>query len=1120
MNGDAVRNPLKTAIGLCLAAAAVASAVVPAHAADSTTPPVNLLAADFDTSFTNPATRFDVASTTTGGTQTPVTVGGNPALELRDSSLNAALSSYFYKRFSSGALKDRINAVYKQPAGSAPVDFELSFRLARTAASTKTVAKDVYAQIQFGNFDNVMVPRFPVPSTSLTTTAAYTATDGALRPVTSQDIGTYRFSIVPNGGARIISTVELGFSVRVDTGGTDEAIAVDDLAVTEVPKSTDTTPPTAPGALTGSVSGTTASLSWSPATDDQGISSYNVYRDGVLAASTGGAVTTAQVAGLMASTHYTFTVRARDGAGNEGPDSPATTLTTAAAIPTAPAPFPGTPTTRLAWLWQKAKDMKEESGPLNVVQYTAQLLDGQNVAQNISKLDTMFGQYDAEQYKTEAKMYAYLMVGDKLPAATVAKVKSYFAGYAYGKLNQTENLRMANYVSGYLVGTYLPDVTDLNGNSGATLAAMNKQNIEDMISAGVHRGWAEYESPEYTFMTYFGLNAIQQWSPDAGLRQKAKMAMDVMWFEWANDWIDGYMISSLSRSKGDLSSVGDPTWRPADHTALAWAYFGADRAQQAVGESDNPAPSAYRPNLEYLGFAAWPGMTYTPPALAVQLGQKTDKSYTSHKSNLQNSSGHAMDVDRTTFVRPDWGVGTEVQYRRVDNWIEDQPLVVRWRSDAPDPLFRISVDQGTAAIGSYDQPADHRVMQSDSSAIGVFRNSGDATSNTLTAMFPANGSIVEKKQVGGWTVVNTGPMYFAYQLVKPSTWSYQTPNDPSNKVKTTTQIHPTTTTAYSYDILRSQANRNGWIFDSADASAYPSLDAFAAAITTGDRVDASGIDDTAPHLVYRNLAGKTLDLTFDAANAAPSGNAKIDGTSIPYDSYGVFDTPYLHQDRLSDTFTATLGNTTAAYDFSAWTVNTVVADGATQRPAVASLSSDNGWDTGLQDGDYDLTMNLWWGQNATDLAVYENGTLIADRPLTMATPGAQQAAVHVSGRTNGTYVYTAQISNSKGVRDLEPLTVTVTDASPGVPTLSDDDYDHSGRYTVTANLWWGTNATSYRLLENGTEVASGALTAATPGAQTVAVPLTGRATGGYDYVMEFANAQGTTTSRPLHVDVK
>lgn len=1113
-----MRHPLRTVLGICLAAAAVVGAVAPAHA-DAGTPPVNLLAADFDTTFSDPATRFDVTSATSGGTQTPITVGGNAALELRDASLGAAVSTYFYKRFSTGALKDRINAVYKQPAGSAPVDFELSFRLARTAASTKTVAKDVYAQIQFGNFDNVNVPRFPVSPTSLTTTAAYTATDGALRPVTSQDIAGYRFTIVPNGGARIISTVELGFSVRVDTGGTDEAIAVDDLAVTEVPKPADSTPPSAPASLTGSVSGTTASLSWSPATDDQGVTSYNVYRDGVLATSTGGAVTSAQVTGLMASTHYTFTVRARDGGGNEGPDSPATTLTTGPAVPASPAPFPGTPSTRLAWLWQKAKDMKEESGALNVVQYTAQLIDGQNVSQNIAKLDAMFGQYDAEQYKTEAKMYAYLMVGDKLPAATIAKVKSYFAGYAYGKLTQTENLRMANYVSGYLVGTYLPDVVDLNGNSGATLAAIGKQNIEEIIDAGVHRGWAEYESPEYTFMTYFGLNAVHQWSPDPALRQKAAMAMDVMWYEWANDWIDGYMISSLSRAKGDLAAIGDPTWRPADHTALAWAYFGADRAQQAVGESDNPAPSAYRPNLEYLGFAAWSGTTYTPPALAVQLGQKTGKSYTSHKSTLQNSGGKAMDVDRTTFVRPDWGVGTEVQYRRVDNWIEDQPLVVRWRSDAPDPLFRISVDQGTAAIGSYDQPADHRVMQSDGSAIGVFRNSGDATSNTLTAMFPANGSIVERKQVGAWTVVNTGPMYFAYQLVKPSTWSYQTPNDPSNKVKTTAQVHPTTTTAYSYDILRSQADRNGWIFDSADAAAYPSLDAFASAVTSGDRVDASGIDAASPHLVYRNLAGKTLDLTFDAASAAPSGGAKIDGVAVPYDDYGVFDTPWLHQDRLSDTFTATLGDTTSTYDFSAWTVTTTVADGAADRPAVASLSSDNGWDTGLQDGDFDLTMNLWWGQNATRLVVYENGSPIADRPLTMATPAAQQAVIPVTGRANGTYVYTATLSNSKGTRQLDPLTVTVTDASPGVPTLSDDDYDHDGTYTVTADLWWGTNATSYRLLENGVEIASGPLTAATPGSQRVAVPITGRAAGGYDYVVEFSNAQGTTNSLTHHVDV-
>ncbi|MHA7984297.1 fibronectin type III domain-containing protein [Rathayibacter sp. CAU 1779] len=1114
-----MRNILSTVIGTGLAAVIAVTTIAPVQAADDPSP-VNLLASDFDTTFSNPATRLDNTTTDGSGTQTPVSIDGDPAMELRDSSNGGAISAYFLKRFSSGALKDRINAVYKEPVGSAPVDFELSFNMARTAASTKPVAKDIYAQIAFGNFDNVNVPRFPVPATTLTTTAAYNATDGKLHEVSSQDIGAYRFTIVPNGGARIISTVELDFSVRVDTGGTDEAIVVDDLSVAELAPVNDTVPPSAPGAVTGSVNGNTATLSWGAASDDQRVASYSIYRDGELAGTTGGAVTTGQVTGLMPSTHYTFTVKARDGGNNEGPASPPLTLTTAASVPSAPSPYPGTTETRLAWLWQKTKDMKEESGPLNVVQYTAQLADGQNVDQNLAKLDTMFGQYDAEQYKTEAKMYAYLMVGDQFSASTLAKVKSYFAGYAYGKLPQTENLRMANYVAGYLVGTYLPDVVDLNGNSGTALADIGKQNIEDMINAGVHRGWAEYESPEYTFMTYFGLNAIYQWAKDDGLRQQAKMAMDVMWFEWANDWINGYMISSLSRAKGDLSSIGDPTWRPADHTALAWAYFGEDRAQQTIGESDNGAPSAYRPNLEYLGFVAWPGTKYQPPALAVQLGQKTDKSYTSHKSNLQNSSGRAMDVDRTTYVQPDWGVGTEVQYRRVDNWLEDQPLVVRWRSTAPNSLFRMSVDQGNAAPGNYDQPADHRVMQDDGAAVGVFRNSGDSTSNTLTAMFPANGSIVEKKDVAGWTVVNTGPMYFAYRMVKPSTWYYQTPNDPSNKVKTNTQIHPTTTLAYAYDILRSQSDRNGWIFDSADASAYPSLDAFAAAITSGDRMDASGIDDAAPHLVYRDLAGKTLDLTFDAANAAPSGNAKVDGVSIPYDSYGVFDTPWLKQDRLSDVFTATLGDTTLRYDFSNWTVTTITDDGATAAPATGVLSSDNGWDTGLQDGDYNVTMNLWWGQNATDYKLYENGTLIADKALTMNTPATQKVVVPISGRKNGTYVYTAELGNSKGASTPKPLTVTVTDANPGLPVLTDDNTDHDGTYSVAADMWWGTNATSYRMTENGVEIASGSLTAATPSAQHVAVPVTGRTPGRYAYVVEFADAAGTTTSRTLYVDVK
>ncbi|MEU0569528.1 chitinase N-terminal domain-containing protein [Nonomuraea sp. NPDC005983] len=1107
-----------TLTSLCLAALLVAPQGTAAAAADP--PPTNLLAADMDTGFDSGKSSLTVANAASGGTQQIVSVGGNNAVELRDAAQGTNLSSYFYQRWSAGALKDRINAVYSQPVGSPAQQFALRYDLKRSAASDKPVAKDIYAQIQFGNFDNNLVPRFPVPAVSVTTTSAYTGTSGALSRVDETDIPQYRFTIVPNGGQRVISTVELGFSVRVDTGGTDEAITIDNLGIYELGSVSDAGPPTAPTALTrAGVSANGVSLSWTASTDDVGVTAYDVYRDGYLAASVGGNATSAVVVGLVPATSYDFTVRAKDASGNVSPPSAPLTVTTGPYVPEAPAPFPGTRETRTQWLWDKTKAMKEESGAVNVAQYTAQLADHANVAANLAKLDTLFQSYDYEQYKTMAKMYSYLMVGDQFSAAMLAHVRSYFASYAYQKLAQTENLRMSNYATGYLVGQYFPDLADLNGNSGAQLKSINKANILEMVNAGVRRGWAEYQSPEYTFMTYFCLNALYQWADDADLRQRVKMAMDVMWFEWANDWINGYMISSESRAKGDAHAANDPTWRAADHSTFAWTYFGGHRAQQGVGESDNPAPAAYRPNLEYAGLAAWKGMTYSPPELAVQIGRMTDKSYTSHKTNLQNSSGRAMDIYRTSYVRPTWGLGTEVQYRRVDNWIEDLPVVLRWHSDAANPLFRLSVDQGNAPIGTYNQPANQRVMQNGPTAVGVYQSSGDQTSNYINALFPVSGSIRERREVDGWTVADAGSMYFAYKLAKPGTWHHQTPNDPANKVKTTSQTHPTAGLSYSYDILRSQADKNGWVLDTADASAYADLDAFASALVRTTSMDVSHLEDANPRLVYHSLSGDDLDITFDSASQAPGASHLVNGKAIDYDSFKLFDTPWLQQDKLGSTFTATVDGTSVVYDFDQWTV-TAVNDGATTIPATARLTSNNKWDTGLLDGDYTISMDLWWGENATQFRLFENGKPLSSTRLTMGSPAAQHAAVEISGRRNGTYVYTGELVNSKGVRTVDPLVVTVRDASPGVPALSDDNRDHDGTFTVRANLWWGTNATQYRFFENGEQVAQGDLVAATPGAQQASLDVTGRPAGQYEYVVEFVNALGSTRSTPLSVVVR
>ncbi|AXI76799.1 DUF4832 domain-containing protein [Peterkaempfera bronchialis] len=88
----------------------------------------------------------------------------------------------------------------------------------------------------------------------------------------------------------------------------------------------DTTPPTAPTLTATGHTAASVSLSWSGATDNVGVTGYDVYRSGSLVGST--ASTTYTDTGLTAGTAYSYTVRARDAAGNVSADSNRVTVTT------------------------------------------------------------------------------------------------------------------------------------------------------------------------------------------------------------------------------------------------------------------------------------------------------------------------------------------------------------------------------------------------------------------------------------------------------------------------------------------------------------------------------------------------------------------------------------------------------------------------------------------------------------------------------------------------------------------------------------------------------------------------------------------------------------------------
>ncbi|MGS0687638.1 fibronectin type III domain-containing protein [Nakamurella sp. GG22] len=137
--------------------------------------------------------------------------------------------------------------------------------------------------------------------------------------------------------------------IRADTNSVFDSVTLGQPTV-------DTTAPTAPTGLTAGQPGSTSvPLSWTAATDNVGVTGYEVYRAGALIKTVTGTAYTDT--GLTPSTSYSYTVKAVDAAGNNSLASNTATATTTAAAditaPTAPSGLtvgqPGSSSVPLTW---------------------------------------------------------------------------------------------------------------------------------------------------------------------------------------------------------------------------------------------------------------------------------------------------------------------------------------------------------------------------------------------------------------------------------------------------------------------------------------------------------------------------------------------------------------------------------------------------------------------------------------------------------------------------------------------------------------------------------------------------------------------------------------------------
>ncbi|WGH74503.1 M4 family metallopeptidase [Tenacibaculum tangerinum] len=261
-----------------------------------------------------------VAKCATGGTGTSatlnVTTTGNPPLNYCSSKGNSVADEYI-GRVQLGTINN------SSGAGNGYTDYtNISTNLAKSTSHTITITPtwtgtvynegygvwiDYNQDGDFSDAGETVWTKSPSQTTPVST--SFTVPSGALEGATRMRI-VMKYNATPTACEATFSYGE-----------------VEDYTVVIGAGTADTQAPSAPTNLTASnVTQTTLTLSWSASTDNVGVTGYDVYRGTTKIATVTG--TSASVTGLAASTTYSFSVRAKDAAGNVSSSSNTINVTT------------------------------------------------------------------------------------------------------------------------------------------------------------------------------------------------------------------------------------------------------------------------------------------------------------------------------------------------------------------------------------------------------------------------------------------------------------------------------------------------------------------------------------------------------------------------------------------------------------------------------------------------------------------------------------------------------------------------------------------------------------------------------------------------------------------------
>lgn len=546
--------------------------------------------------------------------------------------------------------------------------------------------------------------------------------------------------------------------------------------------------------------------------------------------------------------------------------------------------------------WQPGEDTR-----MRIYLGVVKVATGTDAATGLRYLEDAVAATDLRWHSFEqyAFMDAVLRLGDKLPAALVAKIRARLAASFTDDFGFTDNHMLQIRTARYLFAQTWPEGPDFADGSTPREALHEAGGwIECWIDSTVTRGMYEFDSPNYHHLYLLCFATLHEYAHDPVLRKKSWMILQVLLADWATEYLHGNWVGSHSREK--YNQVLHTREHTGAATQFGRLYFGdapirLDLAEnffislaalqnfQALPLIGRMATDRSRPYIlrELKAPRRGPLIVYGEPtwkytyvadefSVGASWGDLTDVEH--HRWDLTWTS--AEDGSTCFFINPSYSA------KQLHRYFADPLAEIRGRVVHERPYY---ADPNKWVEGSPHED----VFQHETAIIDLYDIPPEAERQHINGFFPH--IIAERREAGGWIFARADEIYFAVWTSAPGQWHEEG----------------------NYDRLTIEHPKTAIVLEAVTAKDAGSFDAFCA-----DRLTHTPtFDEATMTAAYTTTRGRHLQFTHH-------GERIVDGQSVDLDHWPLFEGPWMNATRGTGIITLNYGEERIVLDFNRTTVTT------------------------------------------------------------------------------------------------------------------------------------------------------------------------------------------------------